>query len=268
MSVWSRFARWWKSLWGSALDSLENPEKILEQNLREMEEQVPVINENIAMIKANMTLQQSNMTKLKNKAEDLKAKIKATLQADRRDLAMNYATTLEQINDDLVDIEKQILMSEAAYEKAKMVKTVFIREKDKKRQEALRAIQKNKQAKWQKRVADAMESFEVHGIDQTHDQMIEKIEQKSALNEARMEMALDTISPDGFDVEKEAEKIRANEILKQFELEMGLISPEAAAEAEKTIGPGESITEGAAPAEPEKEEAAPEKTIGPKQKTK
>ena len=255
MSFWSRFGRWWGSLWGGAMDSLEDPEKILAQNIREMEEQIPQINQNIAMIKANMTLQTDRLTKLTQKAENLKAKIKATLQADRRDLALNYATTLEQVQNDILDMEKQSKVSEGAYQKALKVKEAFMREKDAKRQEAMRAIEKHKQSQWQKKVADAMESFEVSGIDHTHDEMIQRIEQDAAMNEARMEMALDTIDADGFDIEKEAKKIQANEILKQFELEMGLISPEAAAEAEKTIGPQEAEAA-----------AEPEKTLGPKEK--
>ncbi len=240
MSFFSRLSRWWSSLWGSALNSLEDPEKILEQNLREMEEQIPAINENIAMIKANMTLQKNKLDKLKRKVEDLKAKIKATLSADRRDLAMNFAVSLEQAQSDIDDLEKQVTMSQAAYEKAMKVKKAFVKEKEIKRQEALRAIEKAKQGKWQKKVADAMESFEVSGIDQTHDEMISKIDQDSALNEARMEMALDSMDADGFNAEEESEKIRANELLKQFELEMGLVSPEQVEEAEKTIGPAEA----------------------------
>ena len=256
MSFFSRLGRWWSSLWGGALGSLENPEKILEQNLREMEEQIPAINENIAMIKANLSLQQNKLDKTKRKIEDLKAKIKATLQADRRDLAMNYAITLEQSQTDIGDLEKQVLMSQAAFEKAMKVKKAFVKEKEKKRNEALRAIEQHKQSQWQKKVADAMESFEVSGIDQTHDEMISRIEQESAMNEARMEMALDSVDADGFNAEEEAEKIRANELLRQFELEMGLVSPEQIEEAEKTIGPAQGV----------KEAEEPEKTLGPKVK--
>jgi phage shock protein A len=257
MAFFNRFSRWWKSMWGSALNSVENPEKILEQNLREMEQQIPLINENIALIKANMTLQADNMTKLTNKAQMLRSKIKATLQGGRRDLAMNYATTLEQIQEDIVSQEKQVTVSKAAFEKAKKVKEVFLREKEVKRQEAMRAIAKVKQSQWQSKVANAMESFESGGIDQTHDEMIRKIEQDAALNEARMEMALETVDAEGFDVEKEAEQLRANEVLKQFELEMGLTTPEAQAEAGKTLGPTEQA-----------EAAEPEKTLGPKETAK
>lgn len=253
MSFFDRLGRWWRSLWGNAMDGLENPEMILKQNIRDMEEQIPVMNENIAMVKANMTLQKNNLAKLQNQSEELKSKIKATLQADRRDLALNYATTLEQVQKEIRAIEDQVKVGEQAYEKSMKVKTAFLQEKERKKQEAMHAITKHKQAEWQKKVADAMESFEVSGIDATHDEMIQKIEEESALNEARMEMALDNIDSTGMEIEHEAEAIRANELLKQFELEMGLTSPETAAEAEKTIGPLDTVAQ------------EPEKTLGPKE---
>ena len=47
-----------------------------------------------------------------------------------------------------------------------------------------------------------------------------------------------TLSSDiGHKIEEEAEKLRANELVKQFKVEMGLLSPEtSSAPAEKTIG--------------------------------
>jgi len=86
-------------------------------------------------------------------------------------------------------------------------------------------------------VADAMEQFEVAGISQTHDEMVRKIEEETAVNEARMEMALNNVDQQKIKIEEEAEKLRANELVKQFKVEMGLISPEPSAPvAEKTIG--------------------------------
>jgi phage shock protein A len=82
-----------------------------------------------------------------------------------------------------------------------------------------------------------MEQFEVAGISQTHDEMVRKIEEMTAVNEARMDMALGNVDQQKIKIEEEAEKLRANELVKQFKVEMGLISPEpSSAPAEKTIG--------------------------------
>ena len=55
------------------------------------------------------------------------------------------------------------------------------------------AIRDARRSKWQAKVADAMESFEVAGIDATHDEMLRKVEEQTAVNEARMQMALETV---------------------------------------------------------------------------
>ena len=54
MSIWSRFTRFIRSIFGGAISALEDPRLILEQNIREMNDQVPKMNENIATVKANV----------------------------------------------------------------------------------------------------------------------------------------------------------------------------------------------------------------------
>src|ERR1035438_8042538 len=81
----------------------------------------------------------------------------------------------------------------------------FLREKDNKTQEALGAIRDYRRAQWQKKVADSMEQFEVAGISQTHDEMVRKIEEQTAVNEARMDMALGNVDQQGLKIEEEAE---------------------------------------------------------------
>ena len=125
----------------------------------------------------------------------------------------------------------------AAFEKALAVKQAFLREKERKTQEAINAIRDYRRAQWQKKVADTMEQFEVAGISQTHDEMVRKVEEMTAVNEARMDMALGNVDQQRFKIEEEAEKLRANDLVKQFKVEMGILAPEpSSAPTEKTIG--------------------------------
>ena len=70
--------------------------------------------------------------------------------------------------------------------------------------------------------SDTLESFEVTGIDQTHDEMLNRIQEQTAKNEARMEMALDSVDTETMQIEEDAQQIRASELVKQFKLEMGM----------------------------------------------
>jgi phage shock protein A len=202
-----------------------------------MNDQVPRMNESIAMVKANVSLLEKEEAKYQNDLNDLTAKVKASIQAGRDDLAGSFAMRLEQLRGALARNQGQLAGARAAYEKALAVKQAFLREKERKTQEAINAIRDYRRAQWQKKVADAMEQFEVAGISQTHDEMVRKIEEMTAVNEARMDMALGNVDQQRIKIEEEAEKLRANELVKQFKVEMGLLAPEASsAPAEKTIG--------------------------------
>jgi len=119
-----------------------------------------------------------------------------------------------------------------------------MREKERKIQEAKEALRAHERAKWQARVADALEQFEVAGIDQTHDEMITRISEETARNEARMELALDSIDTQALQIEEDAQAIRASEIVKQFKLEMGLNEEAARPEAPRLEVPEQEADSG------------------------
>lgn len=239
--MWRRLSRVVRSFVGFFISVGENPELILEQNIRDMNDQVPRMNESIAMVKANVTLLEKEEAKYKGEANNLAAKIKAAIQAGRDDLAGSFAMQLEQLRGALARTQGQLETARAAFDKALAVKKAFLLEKERKTQEALNAIRDYRRAQWQKKVADSMEQFEVAGISQTHDEMVHKIEEMTAVNEARMEMALGNVDQQKLKIEEEAEKLRADELVKQFKIEMGLAAPSAApAAAQKTIGGAET----------------------------
>ena len=234
--MWQRFSRMIRSFVGFFISVAEDPELLLQQNIRDTNDQVPRMNESIAMVKANVTLLEKEEAKYKTDLANLTAKVKASIQANRDDLAGAFATQLEQVKGALARTQGQLQTARAAFEKAMSVKQAFMREKERKTQEALNAIADYRRAQWQKKVADAMEQFEVAGISQTHDEMVRKIEEMTAVNEARMDMAMSNVDHQRVKIEDEAEKIQASELVKQFKIEMGLAAPDAAAGAEKTIG--------------------------------
>ncbi len=239
--MFRRLSRMMRSFFGFFISVAENPELILEQNIRDMNDQVPRMNESIAMVKANVTLLAKEETKYKDDVNNLTSKVKAAIQAGRDDLAGSFAVQLEQLRGALARTQGQLATAGAAFEKAMAVKKAFLQEKERKTREALNAIADYRRSQWQKKVADVMEQFEVTGISATHDEMVRKIEESTALNEARMEMALGNVDQQKVKIEEEAEKLRANELVKQFKVEMGLMPPQASPEAaEKTIGAREA----------------------------
>ncbi len=245
MSIWKRFTRFIKSIFGGAISAMEDPRLILEQNIREMNDQVPKMNENIATVKANVVLLQKEVRRSEKEVADLTSKIKAGIQAGRDDLAERYAVQLEKGRETLLRAKEQLKYASAAYDKALQVKKAFMREKDVKIQEAKEALRAHERSKWQAKVADAMEQFEVGGMDQTHDEMINRINEDSAKNEARIELALDSFDVEALRLEEDAEGIRASEIVKQFKLEMGVGSEPAQESKDASLDvPEEELEQG------------------------
>ncbi len=239
--MWQRFRRVMRSFAGFFVSSIENPELILEQNIRDLNDQVPRMNESIAMVRANVILLEKENAKYRTEVSDLTAKVKAAISAGRDDLAAQYATRLQMEKGALSRNEAQLQTSKLAYDKALNVKKAFMREKDRKTAEAMGAIRDARRSEWQAKVADAMESFQVAGVDATHGEMLRKVEEQTATNEARMEMALESVDHSALKIEEDAEAIQAQELVKQFKLEMGMANVTAMADigaptSDKTIG--------------------------------
>ncbi|MDX1438838.1 MAG: PspA/IM30 family protein [Rubricoccaceae bacterium] len=254
MSLWKRFTRLVKSIFGGAISAMEDPKLILEQNMRELNDQVPKMNENIATVKANVMLLQKEHRRYDAEHNNLTAKIKAAITAGRDDIAQRYAVQLQGVKEAQIRTKEQLQFAESAYEKSLQVKKAFMREREKKIGEAKEALRAHERAKWQAKIADTLEQFEVAGVDATHDEMITRVNEQTAKNEARMEMALDSIDTDALKIEEDAQEIQAAELVKQFKLEMGMTDEVSATpEPELRIPEAEETGGDAAPSQRERE---------------
>lgn len=261
--MFKRLIRALKSFFGGFVNAMEDPKLILEQNIRELNDQIPKMNENIATVKANKMMLQKEVKRYEKQIEDLNQKIKSAINSNRDDIAEQYAVQLEKAKENLQTSKEQLEYADQAYDKALRVKKAFMREKDQKIQEAKEALRANERAEWQAKVADTLEQFEVGGVDSTHDEMINRINENSAKNEARMEMALDSVDTDSMEIEANAEKMRARELVNQFKTEMsGEKSAESSDSSAKSESSGQQID-----IENEEKDESGDKQKGGKQKT-
>lgn len=222
MSIWQRFKRALRSIFGGMVSEMEDPALILEQNIRDMRDKIPKMNENIAMLKANAKLIEREKAKLEAEQAKMTANIKAAINQNREDVAGQYALELEQNKTKVATLETQLSQAQSAAAKGEEAKVAFMKELDRKTKEALDAIETAKRAKWQKEVADTMEQFTAGGVDHTHDEMVKRIEKQSAMSEVKLDMAVSKGNNERASIEADAEKIRAAELVKQFKIEMGV----------------------------------------------
>src|ERR1700680_3583510 len=114
--MWQRLTRVMRSFIGFFISAAEDPEMILQQNIRDMNDQVPRMNESIAMVKANATLLEREEAKYKADVNDLTAKVKAAIQAGRDDLAGSFAVRLEQVRGALARNQGQLDTARSAFD--------------------------------------------------------------------------------------------------------------------------------------------------------
>ena len=220
--MWKRFVRAIRALFGKAVSTIEDPKLILEQNIRDLNDQVPKMNDNIATVKASVVLLEKELKRYETENNDLVSKMKAAINAGRDDIAANYALRLESIRSHQAQTKDQAASAQKAYEKALEVKKAFMKDRERKIAEAREALAAHERAKWQAKIADTLEQFEVGGVDSTHQEMLQRVNEQTAKNEARLEMALESVETDGLKMDEEAEKLRAQELVRQFKADMNI----------------------------------------------
>jgi phage shock protein A len=238
---------------GAFISMGENPELILEQNVRDMRDKVPEMNTGIAKARGGIIRIENEITQYKQDAARLTARVKACLLSGDEAMAGQFAVQLKKIQDALERDQAQLESAKAGYEALLKLKERYMREMKMKTEEAQRAISDARAAKWKSELADVFESFEVAGVDATHQEMIEKLREKSAMAEGKIAAAVESVDMKTIEMEEKAQQLEGQELLKQFKLDLGLdktaeaapapAAPvEAPKEAPKTIGPEKTKT--------------------------
>ncbi len=170
----------------------------------------------------------------------LEAKIKAYLQAGDRETAGKFAIELQKTKNELAENENQLKMHEKAYDnnvrkiKSAMKKLSDVKDKISKYDAEL------KMSRAEAEMAELAKSFD---FDVTTDfgQIESVIQDKISLNRAKARVAAD-LSEEGMeDIDKQErmESVQAEDALRGFEIDMGLVTPQTAGVKEdvKELGP-------------------------------
>ncbi len=174
----------------------------------------------------------------KQQVASLEAKVKAYLQAGDRDTAAKFALELKKAKDELAENEGQLTMHEQAYNnnvtkvKHASGKLADVRNKISKYDAEL------KMSRAEAEMAKLANSFNFD-VSTDFGQIEQVINDKISLNRAKVRVAAD-LSSDGLaDIQHEQamEKVMADQALRDFEVQSGLVPPTPVAEATKDLGP-------------------------------
>ncbi|MFM9025120.1 MAG: PspA/IM30 family protein [Planctomycetaceae bacterium] len=160
---------------------------------------------------------------------NLEARIKAYLQAGERDTASKFALELQQAKKQLAENEAQLKLHETAYTN----NVTKIKHATKKLADLKNKIQKyDAELKLSRAEAELAKLAQSFNFDITTDfgQIEDVIQDKIGLNRAKVRVAAD-LSGEGLEEikrEEAVEKAMADKALRDFEIEMGMVTPETA----------------------------------------
>jgi len=170
----------------------------------------------------------------------LEAKIKAYLQTGDRDTAAKFALELQKARQELSENQAQLTMHEEAYNN----NITKIKRASGNLQKVREKIQKyDAELKMSKAEAELAQLAQTFNFDVTTDfgQIEQVIQDKIGLNRAKARVAADLSGEGIAEIQKEQamESAMADQALRQFEVEMGLVTPETAGvtATEKELGP-------------------------------
>jgi phage shock protein A len=172
----------------------------------------------------------------------LEAKIKSYLQAGERDTAAKFALELQKAKQELAENQAQLKMHEDAYNN----NVTKIKHATKKLGEVKAKIQKYdaelKMSRAEAEMAKLATSFDFN-VTTDFGQIEEVIQDKIGLNRAKARVAADLSSEGLVDIKREeaVEQAMADQALRDFEVQMGMVTPETAGitDATKELGPAE-----------------------------
>ncbi|HKR01568.1 MAG TPA: PspA/IM30 family protein [Pyrinomonadaceae bacterium] len=223
MGLWSRFKRSMRAMFGGIVEKTEDPERILQQTIRDMRDRVPELNNSVAQVMATEKLLAKNRERLESQVVELDSKIKASVKMGRDDIATAYIGQLQQAQVDLQKTSQQLEHATLASKQAVKARDNYVLQMQKRSAEAMQLINQSKQAKLQEQLAQTMETFNLGDDASTFNEMRERIDRRAAAAEAKMQLGAASVDSQMQEIEREAMDMQLQDRLLEYKREMGLL---------------------------------------------
>jgi phage shock protein A len=246
--MWNRLKRLFRSIFGGLIESAEDPELILQQLIRDMNDEVPKMRNNVAEVMAGEKRLEREIQANQAKLTDIDNKIKAAIRVGKDDVATALIAELQIAQRALDTTKANYETAKVASAKAREYFDNYMAQVRRRHAEASQLIAASKQAQLQERLAQTMAGFQLGDTSQTFDDMREKIANRSASAEAKAELASSGLDSRMMSIDKELANIEAQDTLLAYKRQMGML-PEAqrpalgegapAGGSERTLGASE-----------------------------
>lgn len=193
MGILSRMRTIFKSEVNSALDSVEDTEKMLNQTVMDMQEQLVKAKQQVAIAIADEKRLERQCTENQQQAEQWMDKAKLAVQKSNDELAKAALERKVEYENLATEYKKQWEAQKAAVEKLKDSLRVLERKVDEARRQKDLLVARNKRAQAQKQIHQTMAGMATNqGVFNTFDRMKRKVDDQEARAQAAEEMAEET----------------------------------------------------------------------------
>lgn len=221
-----------------------DPHAILQLEVDQATQQIQVARQGLERYRGLVERVSMQVASEKQNAQRLEGQIRAHLQAGNREMAGQLAVQLQQVKNELVNNEQQLVMHTEAYNN-NLLKLqqgqkdiVALRQKAQKLKADLEMAKAEAEIA---RVAEAVAESAIPNFSTKIGQATELMQEQIARHrgEARVAADMSARGVEDIKAQQAAEAAMGENLLKQFEVEMGLVNAESAPQVatQKTLGP-------------------------------
>ena len=237
--MWERIKRLFRSVFGGIIEKAEDPELILKQTIRDMQDKVPKMRENVVQVAATEKQLEKQVQLLEREIGEFDYKIKAAIKQGNDNIARTYITAMQEKQTNLERSRVQLESARVASAQAKKFLDNYILQVKKRANEAQQLVNEARAAKMQEQLSQAMASFQVGDDAGTFEEMREKIQRRSASAEARMDLATGGVESQIAEIERESLNLQVEDMLTAYKQQVSggqSARPNVESEGGKSLG--------------------------------
>ncbi|MCB8932168.1 MAG: PspA/IM30 family protein [Fimbriimonadaceae bacterium] len=240
-----RFFRWLKALFNRGMDKLEDPEMMLDQAKRDMQQTLNSNREKAVQAITQKNRLQMMVDEATKKSEQLESQATMALRQGNRDLARQFIREKANVDATLGTLQGSLVQATQAVEAVKLAIKRQEEETRKKTAEALAMKAQWKQAQIQNSISKALEGLTFENQLESFGAAADRIRDAQSEAAARQEMMASSIQGKVIAMEDQALDYEAEEQLQKLEERLGMReTPQTAApEIPETV----QVSEGDAP---------------------
>ena len=226
-----------RSFLGLFVRGMENPELMLQQYMDDMKSQVPRMNDTVAEVMKQEIMLRGQVERLQKQTSELDQQVIAAIKLGPQyeEEAKLLLSKMEQAKADLAQTQAMLQTASSASEQAKKGRDDYMRQMQLKIQEAQSALSRVKQAQMQERLSGMMMSFQVGDNSDTLERMTEKIDERAAKAQAKMELATNSVDSRIREVQRATTTASVDAKLLEYKRQLGMAPAEE--ETPRTMTP-------------------------------